>query len=204
MAHLEHDLRSPLTGVVGFAALIRRQATDPKLQSFADRILESADRMQEIIASHKRSALRFPRVPVGATLIGIVADLDVTADVAAPVSSDDVAAVNADLLRVAVGNMIWVGGATPDRCIIDVEPDAAGHHVDASVTMTFSGHPDDVDATAARVAQQAATLTGGRIDTTRDDSMLRVELRLTFERVPMTTDNNDQAASSERSESEKP
>lgn len=53
---LWHDLRSPLTGIVGPAALIQATTSDPQARDHAGLILESADRLADRINSVEADA----------------------------------------------------------------------------------------------------------------------------------------------------
>ena len=46
---IAHELNNPLTGIVGFAQLLKKKITDPKTLSYIEPILECSFRMKEII-----------------------------------------------------------------------------------------------------------------------------------------------------------
>ena len=57
LENMRHDIRTPLTGIVGFANLLKNEADDPRLQEYAANIIESSyallDFMNEVLEAAK-------------------------------------------------------------------------------------------------------------------------------------------------------
>jgi len=51
IANMNHDLRTPMTGILGFASLLKNKVTDPNLVSMVDTIIESGDKLMATINS---------------------------------------------------------------------------------------------------------------------------------------------------------
>lgn len=49
IAHLSHEIRSPLTGVIGFSQLIAENTTEPKLRHYANLIEETSRHLSEVL-----------------------------------------------------------------------------------------------------------------------------------------------------------
>jgi two-component system aerobic respiration control sensor histidine kinase ArcB len=49
LENMRHDIRTPLAGITGFAKILREEATDPKIQEYAENIVASSDALAEFL-----------------------------------------------------------------------------------------------------------------------------------------------------------
>src|SRR5690606_8087741 len=61
MAHLSHEIRSPLGAVIGLSHLARRNARDPQLNGYLDKLRKAAEHLLEIV----NDVLDFSRLDAG-------------------------------------------------------------------------------------------------------------------------------------------
>lgn len=51
LENMRHDIRTPLTGIVGFAGLIKEEATDKKIRQYADNLVASSNALLDFMNS---------------------------------------------------------------------------------------------------------------------------------------------------------
>lgn len=49
LENMRHDLRTPLTGIVGFAEIIKNESTDPKIKEYADNLMTASHMLLEFL-----------------------------------------------------------------------------------------------------------------------------------------------------------
>jgi two-component system, OmpR family, aerobic respiration control sensor histidine kinase ArcB len=49
LENMRHDIRTPLTGITGFASIIREETTDPKVKEYVDNLTASSDALLDLL-----------------------------------------------------------------------------------------------------------------------------------------------------------
>src|SRR5262249_47226212 len=66
LENMRHDIRTPLTGIMGFATIIRDEVNDPKIKEYADNLTASSqallDLLNEILEAVKLNSGEVPLV----------------------------------------------------------------------------------------------------------------------------------------------
>ena len=104
LANMSHEIRSPLNAVVGLAHLARRSTRDAKVDGYLDKILKSAEHLQEVVGD----ILDFSKIEAGEMQIEQVAF---------------------SLLRLveSVVDIVWERASSKQlRLIVDVDPRLPG------------------------------------------------------------------------------
>jgi len=70
IANMNHDLRTPMTGILGFASLLKNRVTDPNLIYMVDTIIESGDKLMATI----NSILQLSQLEASQKQLDIVSD----------------------------------------------------------------------------------------------------------------------------------
>ncbi|WP_238584596.1 response regulator, partial [Legionella worsleiensis] len=64
LANMRHDIRTPLSGIVGFSEILKSEATDPRIKEYADNLIASShtllDLMDEVLDAVKVSSGEIP------------------------------------------------------------------------------------------------------------------------------------------------
>lgn len=66
LENMRHDIRTPLTGIVGFSDIIKEEAQNPRLKEYADNLVASShallDFMDEVLEAIHVSSGEIPKV----------------------------------------------------------------------------------------------------------------------------------------------
>lgn len=66
LANMRHDIRTPLSGIVGFSEILKTESNEPRIKEYADNLVASShallDFMDEVLEAVKVSSGEIPRL----------------------------------------------------------------------------------------------------------------------------------------------
>jgi len=114
---VSHDLRAPLTGIAGFANILKQELagkTDKNIESYIDAIIDSVKKMERLIADllsfsqMARSQLHYTQVDFNKMVQAIIQEVTLTQKSVAQFKIGKLPVINGDeaMLRIAFTNLI--------------------------------------------------------------------------------------------------